>query len=125
MDKITLLYICGFYNLVLTVFHILFWKVFKWNETLTKGTKGNAIIMQIMNVQLIYLFLFMAIIYFVFPNELLNSKIGNAILLGYVGFWIIRFIQQFIFLKIKGSFVIKLTVLFLVGAIIHTLPIIF
>lgn len=123
MDKITILYICGFYNLILAVFHIFFWSVFKWKKTLTKGTKTNAVVTQIMNIQLIYLFLFMAVVYLVYPNELINSRIGSVLIFGYAGFWIIRFAQQFIFLKIKGSFVITLTVLFLIGAIIHTLPI--
>ncbi len=123
MDKITILYICGFYNLVLMVFHIFFWSIFKWKKTLAKGTKTNAIATQIMNVQLIYLFLFMAIVCFVYPNQLLNSKMGYVLLLGYAIFWIIRFVQQFVFLKLKGSFVITLTTLFFIGAIIHTLPI--
>lgn len=124
MDKIIILYICGFFNIVLIIFHVLFWKVFNWKTTLSKGTKANAVAMQIMNIQLIYLFLAMSLLYFIFPNELLQTKIGNTILFGYAGFWIIRFLQQFIFLKMKGSFVIKLTLLFLFGAIIHSLPII-
>jgi len=106
------------------VFHLFFWKIFKWKKTLAKGTKANAIATQIMNIQLIYLFAFMAILYLFFSKELLHSKIGSLIMIGYAGFWIIRFIQQFIFLKIKGSFIIKLTILFFIGAIIHTLPII-
>ena len=98
--------------------------MFKWKETLNLGTKANAIVIKIINNQLIYLFFFMAFMYFQFPQELLNSKIGNVILIGYSGFWIFRLIQQFIFLKMKGSFVIKLTILFFIGAIIHLLPII-
>ncbi len=124
MDTATILFVCGLYNIVLVIFHILFWRIFKWNETLIKGTKANKIIIQIMNVQLIYLFLFMAFVYLLYPNELLNTNIGFAILFGYFGFWLIRFVQQFIFLKIKGNFVIGLTVLFFIGAVIHLLPII-
>ncbi|MCF6279420.1 MAG: hypothetical protein L3J14_03650 [Flavobacteriaceae bacterium] len=123
METTTIIYICGFYNILLAIFHTLFWKIFKWNETLDKGTKATKIITQIMNIQLIYLFLFMAFIYLFYAEELLKSKIGNAILIGYAGFWIVRFFQQFIFLKQKGKFVIGLTILFLIGAIIHLIPI--
>jgi hypothetical protein len=123
MDNLTLLYVCGFYNILLSIFHILFWRIFKWKITLNKGSKTNKAIIQIINIQLIYLFAFMAIIYLLFPTELLNTKLGNTILIGYAGFWIVRFIQQFIFLKQKGKFVISLSFLFFFGAVIHLLPI--
>lgn len=122
MDAITLLYICGIFNIFLAVFHIYFWKIFKWNETLENGTIANKYVVQIMNIQLIFLFIFMALVYFFLPNELLNSRLGFWIMFGYSGFWIVRFIQQFIFLKMKGKFVIGLTLLFLFGSIIHILP---
>ena len=123
MDNLTLLYICGFYNILLTFFHILFWRIFKWETTLDKGTKANKAIIQIINNQLIYLFAIMAMVYLLFPTALLNSKLGNVILMGYAGFWIVRFIQQFLFLKQKGKFVIALSFLFFFGAVIHLLPI--
>ena len=124
MNVITMLTICGIYNLFLAIFHISFWKVFNWNETLDKGTKANKIVTQIMNIQLIYLFLFMAFVYLFYGDELSDSIIGKIILIGYSGFWIVRFIQQFIFLKQKGKFVISLTILFFVGAILHLIPIV-
>lgn len=123
MDKITLLYLCGIFNLLLTIFHILFWKIFNWKTTLEKGTKANKAVMQIMNVNLIYLFLFMAFFYFYYNIELLQSKILKTFLFGYAGFWIVRFFQQFIFLKQKGKFVIGLTILFFVGAVLHLIPV--
>ena len=122
MDKIFILYLCGIYNVILIVFHLLFWKVFNWKTTLNKGTKANKAVIQIMNIQLIYLFAFMAVVYLIYPKELLQSKIGFLFLFGFSGFWIVRFFQQFIFLKQKGKFVIGLTILFLIGAILHTIP---
>ncbi len=124
MDKITALYLCGIFNLLLVIFHILFWKIFNWKTTLKKGTKANAIVTQIMNVQLIYWFLFMAVVYLFYTKELLQSKIGTIFLFGYAGFWIVRFFQQFIFLKQKGKFVIGLTILFFIGAVLHSLVLI-
>lgn len=124
MEVITILYICGFYNLLLAVFHVSFWKIFKWNKTLNKGTKATKIITQIMNIQLIYLFLFMAFVYLFYADDLINSKVGSVILIGYTGFWVVRFFQQFIFLKQKGNFIIGLTIVFLIGAVLHLIPII-
>jgi len=123
MDKISLLYICGIYNIAFVIFHILFWKIFKWKNILEKGTKSTKAIIQIINIQLIYLFIVMAYVYLFYTDLLMDTKIGKLILIAYAGFWVLRFIQQFIFLKIKGKFVIALTLVFLFGAIIHLLPI--
>ncbi len=123
MDKITFIYLSGIFNLIVAVFHILFWKIFNWKVTLDKGTKANKAVTQLMNVNLIYLFLAMGFIYLNYANELSNSKIGKIILIMYAGFWVVRFIQQFIFVKIKGNFVIGLTFLFLIGAIFHLIPV--
>jgi hypothetical protein len=118
-----ILVVCGIYNILLALFHIYFWKVFKWNETLEIGTKANKYLVQIMNIQLIYVFIFMAFIYIFFKDELLDSTLGYWIMFGYAGFWVVRFIQQFIFLKIKGKFVIGLTLLFFIGSVLHLIPI--
>ncbi len=123
MDQIILLYLCGIYNMALVVFHLLFWKIFNWKTTLEKATKANKTVIQIMNIQLIYLFLAMSFVYLYYAKELIQSEIGNIILIVYSGFWIVRFVQQFLFLKQKGKFVISLTILFFVGAILHLLPI--
>ncbi len=122
MDRITLLYFCGIYNVLFVVFHILFWKIFKWNTSLDKGTKSNKAVIQLLNVMLIFIFGFMAFVYFSYPNELFNSPLGKALLIGFFLFWFLRFIIQFVFVKIRGSFVISLTIVFLLGVIIHLLP---
>lgn len=123
MDKVNLINICGFYNIILVIFHVFFWRIFNWKTTLEKGSKTTKAIVQIFNIQLVYLFVFMAVIYLMFSKELINSILGKSILIGYAGFWILRFIQQFIFLKQKVPFVIGLSFVFFLGAVIHTLPI--
>lgn len=87
------IYICGFYNLAFALFHISFWKVFKWNDDLKKLIFANRGIMQILNVQIIYYFLFVAVLCFAFPTELISTKLGNVFLLGCSLFWLIRTVQ--------------------------------
>ena len=116
------IYICGFYCLAFALFHIGFWKIFKWNEDLKKLFFANRGIMQILNVQTIYFFLFVAFICIAFPTELLNTELGNVFLLGCSLFWFIRTIQQFIFFK--ANYVIHiLTVIFIIGTILFALPV--
>lgn len=125
MDKTALLYLCGIYNLAFAVFHISFWKIFKWNDDLKNISIGNRAIIQILNIRLIYIFLLMAFVYLFYPDQLMETKIGFALLLGFLGFWMGRTIEQFIFLRVKSKMVTILTVVFFIGIIIHLLPIIF
>jgi len=119
-----IIYLCGFYSLAFALFHIGFWKQFKWNEDLKKMLFVNRGIMQILNIQIIYFFLFVTFVCIVFPAELLNTKLGNVFLLGCSLFWLIRTVQQFIFF-FRGKHWLShvLTVIFIIGTILFALPV--
>jgi hypothetical protein len=119
----TLILLCGFYNIAFAIFHISFWKIFHWNSDLKKLSFANKAVMQLLNVQIIYYFIFVAFICFVFPTELLTTKFGNLFLGGTSLFWLIRTIQQFIFLRANHYKIHILTILFLIGALLFALPI--
>lgn len=124
MDKTTLLNICGFYNLAFAIFHISFWRIFKWNKDLKSISIGNRAIIQILNIRLIYIFLLMAFIYFFYSDQLIGTKLGFVLLIGFLGFWIGRTIEQFIFLRVKSKMVTILTIVFFIGIVIHLLPVV-
>ena len=124
MNKTLFLNLCGVYNLAFAIFHVLFWKIFKWNEDLKGNSVGNRSIIQILNIRLIYIFLLMSFIYFFYPDQLLETKIGYVLLIGFAGFWIGRTVEQFIFLRIKSKMVRVLTIVFFVGIVLHLLPIV-
>jgi len=124
MNKTLFLNLCGIYNLAFAIFHVLFWKIFKWNEDLKGNSVGNRAIIQILNIRLIYIFLLMSVIYFFYPDQLLETKIGFVLLIGFAGFWIGRTIEQFIFLRIKSKMVTVLTIVFFAGIVLHLLPIV-
>lgn len=119
-----IIYICGIYNLGFALFHMSFWRKFNWSTDLKKLVFANRGIMQILNVQIIYYFLLIALFCFVFPTELLNTKFGNMLLLSCSLFWLIRTIQQFIFLKANHFIIHILTVIFIIGTILFALPVI-
>ncbi len=115
----------GFYNLLFAVFHLLFWRLFKWNKEVQKLSFANRGIIQILNIQIIYYFVAVAIVCFCFTNELLTTNLGKFFLLSNSLFWAIRLVQQYIFLR-KNSFVIHiLAVLFLLGAVLFFLPLLY
>ncbi len=119
----TILFICGLYNIAFVLFHFGFWKLFQWNKELKKISFANKAIMQILNIQLCYYFIFTAIICFVFPTELLTTKFGNWFLIGSSTFWLIRTIQQFIFLRANRYEIHLLTFIFLIGTVLFLLPV--
>lgn len=121
----TILFICGFYNIAFALFHTGFWKIFHWNAELKKLSFANKAIMQILNIQIIYYFVFTAVICFAFPTELLTTKLGNWFLMGTSLFWLIRTIQQFIFLKANHYKIHLLTFIFLIGTVLFSLPVLF
>jgi hypothetical protein len=81
--------------------------------------------MQISNILLIYIFLFIALLCFFFTKELYTTNIGKALLCGVSLFWFIRTIEQFIFLRINNKWVHILTALFIAGTILVLLPVFF
>lgn len=117
------IYICGLYSLAFAVFHMGFWRLFRWENEVRKLSFANRGILQILNVQLIYYFLFTAFVCFTLPTDLLSSKLGNAFLLANALFWLIRFVQQFIFLRANHKVIHILSVIFLVGAVLFAVPV--
>lgn len=118
-----LILLCGLYSIGFAIFHISFWKIFKWDSDLKKLSFTNKAVIQILNIQIIYYFIFAAFICFVFPTELLTTKLGNIFLGGTSLFWLVRTIQQFIFLRASHYKIHILTVIFLIGTILFALPI--
>jgi hypothetical protein len=121
MEIIILL--CGIYNIGFAIFHVSFWKIFQWDTELKKISFANSGIMQILNVQITFYFVFVAVFCFVFPTELLTTKFGSYFLGTASLFWFIRTIQQLIFLRANNYKLHILTIIFLAGAILFALPI--
>jgi len=86
-------------------------------------THVNRSIMQILNLRLTYVFLVMAFVLFVFQPELIVTKLGQALLIAFSIFWFMRAVEQVVFFGLKHKVSNALTVLFLVGGVIHLLPV--
>lgn len=120
----TILFLCGVYSIGFALFHIFFWKLFHWKNDLKKVSFANKAILQILNVQIIFYFLFVAAICFLCPSELISTKLGQYFLAGNSLFWFIRTVQQFIFFRVNNFIIHLLTGLFLIGFILFALPVI-
>lgn len=113
---------CSIYNLGFAIFHLLFWKIFHWKQDLAHLKFVNRNIMQILNLRLTYVFLMMAFVTFVFQAEM-TTRLGLALLAAFSIFWFMRAVEQIIFFGLRNWISNSLTVIFLIGGVLHLLSI--
>lgn len=117
--KNTIILLGGFYNLAFAVFHLLFWKIFKWNKELKRMNYVNGNILQILNLSLTFVFIIFAYISLLYTNELISSELGKVILKLIAFFWFFRALQQIYFFGLKNKISAALFILFLIGSSIY------
>jgi hypothetical protein len=114
--KNILLLMGGLYSLAFAVFHMLFWRVFRWKADLQRLIPVNRAIIQVLNLRLIYVFLVMGLATVLFPVALLSTEFGMFILGAVSLFWFMRAIEQIIFFGLHSVASIALFWVFLIGS---------
>ena len=122
--KETLIFAGGIYTVSLIVFHVLFWRIFKWPESLITLNYVNKATIQVLNVSITFIFFIFAYISFAHTHELLNTQLGRALLVLISGLWFFRAVQQVVFYKLKHRASVGLTFYFLIGAFLYGVPVI-
>jgi hypothetical protein len=117
-----ILIIGGVFHLAFAVFHMYFWKLFRWKEDLEKLFWVNRAVMQILNLCLTYLFIVFGVLSIVYRQEMVSTNLGNALLVSIAVFWILRMIQQLIFFGLKSMQSIVLTILLILGGLLYLTP---
>jgi hypothetical protein len=106
----------GLYSLAFAVFHMLFWRVFRWKADLQRLIPVNRAIIQVLNLRLIYVFLVVGLATVLFPVALLSTEFGMFILGAVSLFWFMRAIEQIIFFGLHSIASIALFWVFLIGS---------
>lgn len=122
MDTDVILVLCALHSFGFALFHIGFWRLFGWPRTLRETTLPNRAIVQIANLQLIWLFAGIGTLCLLFPDQLVSTPLGQALLGGMAIFWLIRLGAQFIWLRVHHPLVHGLTGLFALGALLFAAP---
>lgn len=122
--KETLIISGGIYTLGLVLFHLLFWRVFNWPDTLMTTNYVNRATMQVLNISITFIFCIFAYLSFVHTQELVDTHLGRTLLLLISGLWLFRSALQVVFYKLKHKASIGLTFYFLLGAILYGVPVI-
>ncbi|TYT25703.1 hypothetical protein FZO89_05215 [Luteimonas viscosa] len=122
MHTETILLLCALHSFGFALFHLAFWRLFGWPRTLENTTRPNRAILQIANVQLVWIFIAIGLSCLLYPAELASSPLGRALLAAMAGFWAIRTGTQFVWLRIRHPLVHTLTASFVLGAVLFAWP---
>ena len=117
-----LLVLAGVFNLAFAVFHLGFWRIFRWRTELPRLSFANRGILQVLNLCLTYVFLMMGAACLLVADDLATSRLGRFVLGSFALFWALRAIYQPVFFGLKHPLSIGLFVAFLLGTAIHLLP---
>ena len=105
----TLIIAGGIYTAGLVIFHLLFWRIFKWPETIMTLNYINKATMQVLNISITFIFVIFAYISLLVLMSIL---------------WLFRAVLQVVFYKLKHKASVGLTIYFLIGAFLYGVPII-
>lgn len=119
----TLIRIGGIYNVGMILFHLSFWRIFNWNEELGRVSFLNRAVMQVLNISLIFAFTIFAYISLVHTSELLDSPLGNSLLVLMALFWLARSVQQVLFFKLRHRLSWLFLLLFFSGFLLYAIPV--
>lgn len=76
-----LFYIGGIFHIIGALGHIFFWNLFNWEQELTNLSTVNSNIMQMLNISLIIILIFMGFIFLIEKENLLKNRIGRYFIL--------------------------------------------
>lgn len=108
MNAKRLVQIGGVINLLFAVFHLSFWKLFNWGQSLASLSPDDRAVMQVLNIHTAYVLMVFLILSLAFSNEIITTKLGRMVGMGIAGFWILRAVNQAVFwdLSFAGSWII-------------------
>lgn len=119
--SLKLVFISGVLNLMFAVFHMMFWRLFKWKDELAKISVENRGIMQVLNLVLIFVFIAAAYIAFFHGPELLQTQLGRTLLISGSLFWLLRAIYQPVFWGLNKISLV-MTAIFILAAAVNLVP---
>jgi hypothetical protein len=114
----------GIYNIGFAVFHLLFWKLFRWREDLASLTSLNRAVMQILNLCLTFAFVLFAFVSLFHSVEMVSTALGRSLLLLIAIFWFLRAVEQIVFFGLRRVVSVVLFLIFIAGFALYTLPLV-
>ena len=118
----TLIKAGGLYNLILVVFHLLFWRLFNWKDDLRSLSLNNRAIMQVVNLSLTLVFILFAYVSLAQVDALLTTPLGKSLLVFMALFWLARCVMQIVFFRLAHWASIAFLAFFFAGGVLYGIP---
>ena len=109
----------GVFHVVFAVFHLFFWKLFRWRSELAKLTSLNRAIVQVLNLCLTFVFVVFAYVSLVHTSELLSTALGRSLTVLIAASWYLRALEQIVFFGLRRPLSVVFFLVFLVGGTLY------
>jgi hypothetical protein len=119
MSPETLVVAGGLFAAAFAVFHLFFWKLFRWDTELAKLGSLNRGIVQILNLCLTFVFVSFAYLSLAFSAELVATGLGRSLLFLIAMFWYLRAVEQIFFFGLREPLSAAFFLLFVVGGSLY------
>lgn len=116
-----MLFAAACYNAAFAIFHLLFWRIFRWPESLTASGPLNAGITQVLNLCLTFVFVSLAGALFAAWAAGYEGQALTALLMAAAAFWAFRALLQPVYFPMSHPVSLLLLLIFIAGALIHGL----
>ena len=114
----------GWFNLLLCLFHLGFWKIWDWPASLA-GISGNQkAIMQVMNLHLSIALLLFAYVSIVHSQAMVSTSLGKVVLGFIAAFYLIRAINQLLFWQWDHPKSIGIAVVCVLVSLLYFIPLV-
>lgn len=122
MNAMYLVYAGGAFTAALAVFHLMFWRLFRWKSQLSHLHPINRAVMQALNLCLTFVFVLVAYLCFFHAGELISTPLGRSLLAGLSALWLFRMALQPVFFSAHAPLSWAFVAYFLVGAMLFGVP---
>jgi hypothetical protein len=109
--------LAGLADIAFAVFHLMFWRLFGWPDSLWSSGSLNAVITQTLNIVLIYVFVAygLALIW----TGVSATGVPMLLALAGAGFWALRLALQIMLFPDRGGKYAVATAAFAIAALLH------
>ena len=114
----------GIFCVCLVLFHLTFWRLFRWNTELAKLTSLNRAVVQVLNLSLTFVFVIFAYVSLAHTTEMESTPLGRSLLLLIALLWYLRAIEQVYFFGLRTRLSVLFLVFFVLGGTLYLIPLI-
>ena len=109
----------GLFHVAFVVFHLTFWKLFRWDTELAKLTSLNRAAVQVLNLALTVVFVIFSYLSLVHASEMVRTDLGRSLTLSIAIFWYLRAVLQIAFFGLRKPLSLVFFVVTLAGGTLY------